>query len=120
MKFTPEQLEKAKAAKNAEELLALAKGNGMELTGEEAKQYFAELHHEGELADNELDNVSGGCGDDDDYDWHTDPNIKSHMRCSACGYDIDWKGRWDSNEVFDCPNCHAHTFAAYGNHVYLR
>ena len=60
MKFTPEQLEKAKAAKNAEELLALAKGNGITLTEEEAKKYYDEWHKEGELADNELANVSGG------------------------------------------------------------
>ena len=64
MNFTPEQLKKAKTAKSVEELIALAKENGLELTEEEAKKYFAELHKEGELADEELDNVSGGCGDD--------------------------------------------------------
>ena len=40
MKFTPEHLEKAKQAKSAEELIALAKENGMELSEEEAKNYF--------------------------------------------------------------------------------
>ena len=65
MKFTPEQLTKAKAAKSAEELIALAKENGIELTEEEAKKYYAEWHKEGELADDELDNVSGGCGNDE-------------------------------------------------------
>lgn len=65
MKFTPGQLEKAKAAKAAEELLALAKENGIELTDEDAAKYFAELHKEGALADDELDNVAGGgCGGD--------------------------------------------------------
>ena len=64
MIFTPEQLAKAKAAKSAEELIALGKENGMELTEEEAKKFSAELHKEGELADDELDNVAGGCGDD--------------------------------------------------------
>ena len=64
MKLTPEQLTKVKAVKNAEELLALAKESSVELTEEEAKKYFAELHHEGELSDDELNNVSGGCGDD--------------------------------------------------------
>ena len=38
MNFTPEQLEKAKQAKSAEELLALAKENGMELTEEESTE----------------------------------------------------------------------------------
>ena len=38
MNFTPEQLTKAKAAKSVEELLALAKENGTELTEEEITQ----------------------------------------------------------------------------------
>ena len=62
MKFTDEQLMKAKAAESAEELLALAKEAGIEMTAEEAAKNFAELHKEGELSDVELDNVAGGCG----------------------------------------------------------
>ncbi len=62
MKFTNEQLAKIKATKSIEELLALAKENGIELTEEEAAKYFAELHKEGELSDEELNNVAGGCG----------------------------------------------------------
>lgn len=62
MEFTKEQLAKAKAAKSAEELLALAKENDVELTENEAQKYFAELRKEGELAAEELDNVTGGCG----------------------------------------------------------
>ena len=65
MNFTPEQITKAKAAKSVEELLAIAKENGMELTEEEAAKYFAEWHKEGELSDEELNNVSGGCGSSD-------------------------------------------------------
>ena len=60
MNFTNEQLAKAKAAKSAEELLALAKENGIDMTEEEAAKYFAELNKEGELADEELNNVAGG------------------------------------------------------------
>ena len=60
-KFTPELIEKAKSAKTPEELMALAKENGMELTEESAKAYFEQLNPKtGELADEELDNVSGG------------------------------------------------------------
>ena len=64
MKFSNKQLEKAKQAKNAEELRSLARENGMELTEEEASKFFAELHKEGEIADEELVNVSGGCGEE--------------------------------------------------------
>ena len=64
MSFTQYQLVKAKSAKSAEELYALAKENGVELTEDEVKKYFAEWHKEGELSDDELQNVSGGCGAD--------------------------------------------------------
>ena len=55
-----EMILKAKEAKTAEELLAMAKENGMELTEESAKAYFEQLHKIGELSDNELENVAGG------------------------------------------------------------
>lgn len=35
--FTPELIEKAKQAKSAEELIALAKENGIELSGDKAR-----------------------------------------------------------------------------------
>ena len=64
MKFTDEILEKAKTAKTAEELLAMAKAENINFTAEEAAKAFAELNKTGELSDEELDNVSGGCGRD--------------------------------------------------------
>ena len=68
MNFTPEQITKAKAAKSAEELLALAKENGIEISEEEAAKFFADLHKEGELSDDELAGVAGGgCGSPDRY-----------------------------------------------------
>ena len=58
--FTPELIEKAKTAKSTEELIALAKENGIELTEDKAEEYFERLNRSGELSDEELDNVSGG------------------------------------------------------------
>ena len=59
--FDSKLLEKAKEAKSAEDLIALANENGAVLTAEEAKTYFAQLNAKtGELSDDELDNVSGG------------------------------------------------------------
>jgi hypothetical protein len=57
-------LKKAKAAKSAEELLEIAKANGVGMTEEEAKTYFAQLcPPSGEIDDDDLDNVAGGaCG----------------------------------------------------------
>ena len=63
MEVNKELLAKAKEAKNPDELMSLAKENGIGLTEEETKAYFDRLHPQtGELADDELDNVSGGCG----------------------------------------------------------
>ena len=64
MNVSKELLKKAKTAKTAEELLELAKAENIELTEEQAKEYFATIHASGELSDEELDNVSGGCGRD--------------------------------------------------------
>ena len=61
MNVSKELLGKAKTAKSAEELLELAKAKNIELTAEQAKEYFATIHASGELSDEELDNVAGGC-----------------------------------------------------------
>ncbi|MDE5883551.1 MAG: Nif11-like leader peptide family RiPP precursor [Oscillospiraceae bacterium] len=58
--FTPELIKKARQAKSSEELLALAKENGIVLSEDEAKEYFEQFNKTGELSDDELDNVSGG------------------------------------------------------------
>ena len=56
-----EMIAKAKEAKSVEELIALAKENGVELTEEDAKMYFEQLNaKKGELSDDELDAVAGG------------------------------------------------------------
>ena len=61
MEMNKELLAKAKEAKNPEELMSLAKENGVELTEECAKAYFEQLNPKtGELSDDELDNVAGG------------------------------------------------------------
>ena len=62
MKLTKELIEKAKTANTAEELLAMAKAENIELSAEQAAKAFAELNKTGELSDEELDNVAGGCG----------------------------------------------------------
>ncbi len=81
-KLTPELLEKAKQAKTAEELIALAKENGTEMTEESAKAYFDQLHKTGELADEELGNISGGaCHARDGRMITTVLNYCSHWQC---------------------------------------
>ena len=62
MNISNELLEKAKKAKSAEELLEVAKSENIEFSPEQVDKVYAELHKTGELSDDELDNVAGGCG----------------------------------------------------------
>lgn len=63
MKFTNEQMKKARMAKSPEELMSLAKLNGIDLSTDEAKKHYDSLHYTGAISDDELANVSGGgCG----------------------------------------------------------
>ena len=57
--ITKEMLAKAVQCRNADELIALAKTRGMEMTREEAEAYMAELA-DVELNNKALKNVAGG------------------------------------------------------------
>ena len=59
IELTKEQVAKAMACKTAEELMAMAKAEGIELTKEEAEAYMAELE-DYELDEDMLKNVAGG------------------------------------------------------------
>ena len=88
-------------------LFLLDHQSGDTMTAEEAANAFAELHKSGELSDEELDNVAGGCGDTPD---------RSYARRKACRWDADgnathWyaldhaTGRIDVIVYFTCPKC---------------
>jgi len=57
--LTKEQIEKAMACKTPEELIALAKTEGIEITLEQAEAYLEELQ-DVELNQETLDKVAGG------------------------------------------------------------
>ena len=86
-----EMIEKAKVAKSAEELLALAKENNVEMTADEAATYFAQLNPKsGELDDDDLDAVAGGgCGGSDNDNPAVGVGdtvqITSGEACPTCG-----------------------------------
>ena len=62
--ITKEMLAKAMQCKTAEELMAYAKSEGVDITGAEAEAYLAELS-ECELQDGELKRIASGiCGND--------------------------------------------------------
>ncbi len=102
-KLTPELLEKAKLTKSAKELIALAKENGIELTEEETNTYFAMLNpQDGELADDELDQVAGGrkCG----TIYKDGCPVVSPL--NSCEYFTDKETMKESPNDGYCCNCH--------------
>ena len=94
-KFSPEMMENLKKAENAEELIKLAKEYGVVLSNEAADAQFLKLHAEqGELSDDELDNVSGGgCGE--------------YHYCPVCGGEPLWSSNGDGGVNIRCPGCGA-------------
>lgn len=99
--MTQEMIEKARQAKTVEEILALAKENSMEMTEEDAKLYFEQLHPvTGELSDDELDNVSGGgCKTNGGY-----TTVTSELKCfNGCFLENFWQAQYangDLSEVY--------------------
>ena len=85
MNITKELLEKAKTAKTAEELLAMAKAENIELSAEQAAKAFAELNKTGELSDEELDNVAGGCSPSDPPKYNIGDYVQYYYQ-----YEIGW------------------------------
>ena len=86
--LTNEMLQKAKECKTVEELLNLAKENGYPLTEEDATAKFNEWHKTGELADEELNNVSGGgCLSSDDLYVGRNVGLWNYgtIHCETCG-----------------------------------
>ena len=107
--LTPEMIEKAKAVKSAEELLALAKANGVEMNEDEAKTYFAQLNPKsGELDDDDLDNVAGGaCGNSDNSNavkLGDTVNIISGAVCT-CGSTIGIVSKGQRSVYIECKQC---------------
>lgn len=83
-KIDSELIAKAKTAKSVEELLSIVKENGIDLPEDKGRILFEELGGQGELSDDELDNVSGGgCGGDLKREG-------TKMICCGCGMRIYW------------------------------
>ena len=108
MNLTNEQLIKAKECKSAEELLAYANEIGYELTEDEAKMYFNDWHKEGELADEELDNVAGGSTcingrsySDEDHGWLI---VTAGNSCDMYTYQDKWALSTDNGTCYNCIN----------------
>ncbi len=88
-------MEKARAAKSADEILALAKENDIELTPEEARETFELLSKTGEISDEELDNVSGG-GCKTNVDGKKYVIVTSGLGCFTGAYECNCERYADS------------------------
>ena len=96
---------KAKEVRTAEELLALAKENGIPLTEECARAYYEKIHKSGELSDDELDNVSGGwCYHDGNRVVTAITPACTDWVCDKCGAKSELK---DEGKRY-CSNMYAH------------
>ena len=101
MEMNKELLAKAKNAKTVEELAKIAKENNFELNEESAKAYFELLHPQtGELADEELDNVSGGGCYKGDRLVVTVGHCCAGFTCKKCGTECIV-----AFNVASCPTC---------------
>ena len=116
LNFTQEQIEAAKAAKSPEELVTMAKEQGQEITIEQAKFFFAS-QKQGELADEELENVAGGACHNDGWRVVTVAEHHDCFECKHCGklrkelslYGfVDYHKCWskEGKEIYcNCNNC---------------
>ena len=112
--LTSEMIEKAKAAKSAEELLALAKENNVEMTADEAATCFAQLGPKsGELDDDDLDAVAGGaggCGDPTNKDLFPENSKLRYKKgsCPVCHTNV-WIAKYSWGSYINCniitPTC---------------
>ena len=79
-RLTKEMIEKAAQCETAEELIALAKTEGIEITKEEAEAYLEELENF-ELDAEELDKVAGGLS-------YTGESCTQVSNCFACDSEV--------------------------------
>ncbi len=85
--MTEKMLAQARKAQSAEELLQLAKDNGMdEFAMEDAEDVYAQMHASGEMSDEEMENVAGGCTTKVDGQKYT--VVTSGLKC--------FTGKWES------------------------
>ena len=83
--ITKEQIAKAMQCKSAEELIAFAKSEGIDITQEEAEAYLAEIE-DIELDDEELKKVAGGAYVNCPIDCLTDcPRYGKGANCRRYG-----------------------------------
>ena len=118
-----ELLTKAKTAKSPEELIGIAKENGVELTEESAKAYFELLNPKtGEIADEELENVSGGGCQKNGQPVVSGLTICDFFECKKCGnkdFITNVFGNSYCNKCATLASCLKCTYCTYKSGLWL-
>ena len=117
--LTNEMIEKAKVAKTADELLEIAKANGVEMTLDEATTYFAQLNPKsGELTDDDLDNVAGGACSRTDSNLYAQDGDRVRVitgeTCPKCGGTVGRVWLYCGGHVI-CESCPETLIASFAN-----
>lgn len=89
MKFTNEQVEKAKKCQTVDELINLAKTDGLELSKEDAEKCF-KATRVGKLSDDDLDVVAGGKGESEPV-WENSGYYLMEFICPFCGATVHYR-----------------------------
>jgi len=119
-KFTPEQIARAKAAGSPEELVSLAKENGVELTEDQADAYFGQLNKSGEMSDDELGNVAGGSCNSLPPNHVGANDSCDKWVCERCGKSKNEVSRIHFHNTLPYyRHCESCKYASYENTIYL-
>lgn len=94
-------LEKAKEAKTLDELKGLLSENGFDMGDENAEEFYARIHSDEELSDEELDGLSGGREGKGYY----------RTRCPRC--EMDTMVISSRTHIGRCSNCRFETNFGY-------
>lgn len=106
MKITPEVIEAGRKAASPEELARLAKKLELPVPEEAAEEMYSRLHGSAALSDNELENVSGGCGDIDYPEEVTVDNAAPRCVINNCGGKLNQTGAGSGgHDSFNCEKC---------------
>ena len=81
-KITIELAEKLSQGKSADEILAIARQNGLQISPEEANLAIEDMKNQGELTDEELEKAAGG------RHWWSFEIICKHCGCRFLIYNL--------------------------------
>lgn len=108
-----ELISKAKSCKTKEELLDLARSENVELSDKEVENIMSSFKSEGQLSDDELENVTGGTCYGDGWDGKDRPIVTETNCCRL----FEPAGKWDPPYDMICPNCKYYSYRVNGKRI---